>query len=355
MDEPLPKPPNTNAGNPAPRESKWRALRLWIDGKFSAVRNALHESFSIGNSAQRFPACLHDYYQYLEAEFRLLDMGTGAKSLERDRAAQIVEKSKDSLTWADMQVLDIAIMRLQPEAELRRRTWDLRGKLQAHVPAAIFAEYGKSDPPDPKAATLEVLRGDATTIIGLIWQARIAHEARDNAIFRVRSMLFSAWLIGISLAVLAAQVAELRLGLQVAIAIGGATGALVSILRRFQELAATPITSLDSQAELSAMRHGSVSMLTSLFFGAVFAFLLYIVFVAGLQGVIESSLVPQFSNCLSEASCGGGVLDFLRRMAPKSDMDFAKLMVWSFVAGFAERLVPDVIDRLTALKQAPKP
>ena len=37
------------------------------------------------------------------------------------------------------------------------------------------------------------------------------------------------------------------------------------------------------------------------------------------------------------------LFDFAFR--PKSGLDAAKLIVWSFVAGFAEQLVPDMLDQ----------
>jgi hypothetical protein len=38
----------------------------------------------------------------------------------------------------------------------------------------------------------------------------------------------------------------------------------------------------------------------------------------------------------------------LKETGPDSGISFAMLLVWSFIAGFAERFVPDTIDRLVS-------
>jgi hypothetical protein len=46
------------------------------------------------------------------------------------------------------------------------------------------------------------------------------------------------------------------------------------------------------------------------------------------------------------------IKDFLKDTGPKDGVSFALLMIWSFIAGFAERLVPDTINRMVAKNQA---
>jgi hypothetical protein len=55
-------------------------------------------------------------------------------------------------------------------------------------------------------------------------------------------------------------------------------------------------------------------------------------------GMIEGNLFPSFKY-LNDA---GGLLP-----VPRPISDIAKMLIWAFVAGFAERLVPDTITRLT--------
>jgi hypothetical protein len=44
--------------------------------------------------------------------------------------------------------------------------------------------------------------------------------------------------------------------------------------------------------------------------------------------------------------------NFFLETAPKSGKDFALLLIWSFIAGFAERLVPDTLMRLVNQKKS---
>ena len=74
-------------------------------------------------------------------------------------------------------------------------------------------------------------------------------------------------------------------------------------------------------------------------------------------------LNPKTPSPAPGSSKDGGVLkikdagvlqikDFLRETGPADGVSYALLIIWSFLAGFAERLVPDTLNRLIAKNQA---
>ncbi|HKV35613.1 MAG TPA: hypothetical protein VJP89_14855 [Pyrinomonadaceae bacterium] len=169
----------------------------------------------------------------------------------------------------------------------------------------------------------------------------------------------------------------------------GTVGGCVSMLQRIQSAP----TEGDALFNLAALNNGWRGLSLSPIYGAIFALLLFIMFASGImQGTIfpkietaagseilvdvkdTTAAVPAASPSESpkpDARASStptptptptpsdtqrtGVLqlkDFLKQTGPQDGVSFALLMLWSFIAGFAERLVPDTLNRLVTKNEA---
>ena len=157
------------------------------------------------------------------------------------------------------------------------------------------------------------------------------------------------------------------------VALAGIVGGCVSMLQRIQSAP----TEGDALFNLAALTNGWRGVSLSPLYGAIFAALLFVLFAAG---VLEGSVFPKIETVGSEKTQPAataaaatttaptpvatptpnetqkvGVLqvkDFLKETGPKDGVSFALLLIWSFIAGFAERLVPDTLNRLVAKTEA---
>ncbi len=80
--------------------------------------------------------------------------------------------------------------------------------------------------------------------------------------------------------------------------------------------------------------------------GAVAAVVLYMLFVSGL---VQGDLFPDI-DCVKDATCET-ISQLMKNYWPVEPTDYGKALVWSFVAGFSERFVPDLLQGLVKKEQ----
>jgi hypothetical protein len=131
-----------------------------------------------------------------------------------------------------------------------------------------------------------------------------------------------------------------------AVILAGSLGAFFSALIRLYNFEDLPKALV--MRELRGLPRGYllVYSLVPAVIGAISATVLYLIFAGGL---LQGGLFPQF-GCESDAKCNL-FLTLLDQWHPTAAADYAKMLVWAFVAGFAERLVPDTLQNLSKAGQ----
>lgn len=353
------------------------------------------------------PAEGRTYFAQVAGEYELLMHGATPSAPEvelRKIADAIVAKPPGEHTCADLFELEMCVVKLQPEAELRRRAWAIRAKYRDIAGDKEFEAYQASSPPDPKTAGVDELRADIARMLGEFHWVYAFRPVRERLRGRLAKLVFFLTLLLICVAGIVAYYYTPKGStnpdkngpdipvLPIVIAVG-MMGGYISLQRRIQ---AVPSTG-DPIVNITELSNNQFSVYLAPISGAVFASLLYLIFIGGLlkgplfptastvAGTCESlsdkgsnnqTHVEQPANTAPNEAPGGATdiqsqstdqktskkeinskagcnptlnfAAFVTHTGPASGVDFAILLVWAFIAGFAERFVPDTIDRLVA-------
>lgn len=294
--------------------------------------------------------------------------------------------------------IELALIWVVPEEALRARFWTIEDRFNRVVPTSVARSYRSSFQTGPQDKVPEkVLRQRASNLLDVIHANYLINLAREKSIKRMMVILFLA-AAGIATLVYT-QVAttnELaKQGLLVIMAAGMA-GGMISIVQRLQKATSRDATVDDGIFELIGLRVGWLSVLMSIGIGGVFALFLYVLSAAhlleivlpafketlggGINGAIDPAKADAVAKAAADTSaaaaaapptapvggngaspdqnagwrkrcdielCNSWLAQVTAALGFKDIGQYYKMVALAFVAGFAERFVPDIINKLT--------
>lgn len=281
----------------------------------------------------------------------------------------LLRKSRDHMTWDDVYRFELLMLHLTPVAKLRRRAWLIRSRYRAIAGDEVFKRYMDSQPPEnqpPNAhrtpgalsrlaspdglreCEAELLRADLEVVLEdthWLYRLRSSWETQRNWLSRTFLKLYAAFmlLLVVTVAVMmndpGADQKPHPLITLLAVPFAGALGGFLSLMHRVHKLNDDP----DRPVPLLQMEYGRGALLAqAMITGAVSGTALFLLFASGF---VSEEIFPRYPS-------EGGILDLLGRL-PTDGREFSKTLVWAFIAGFAERLVPDFLDHFARAGRRP--
>ena len=330
-------------------ESRWQLFKRAFGAK--AHRQPFIEYAALPSYGQV-------YLNHLVGEFHSLK-NVCSNEKARDLGETIVARvaAKEVMTWGDAYALDEAIAQMLPAAYLHQRAWCLEARYKDAVGnTEAYDAFMKVEASHlAKEEDDEIhLRARVHNMIRELYRLYTIISCREDMrekLSRKARFILLMILLGIGcFSFLGSAIANgawhfdsmVRLSPESFINVwgvvfaAGATGGLVSMQRRLQSLP----THGESLGDLVELSSGMTIKLAPVI-GGVFAIVLFLIFSSGLASGV---LFPAMNLSSSPA----GFIDFTNHLQMKGAAEWGKLLVWSFIAGFAERFVPDTLDRLIA-------
>jgi hypothetical protein len=267
------------------------------------------------------------------------------------RADAVIKKSyerPDDMKWGDIFLLENVIFAIQPPEVLERNAWIIRERFREITCSTIYDKYVQSGMPKEADTPekLAVLRADLRRVLDILHWHYSLIPIREH----IRKQLTSNCILWVFLytVALGCSLFFLRkdehsfLAMVICVLYFGIIGGFVSSQRRMQNIP----TDIDPLISIFGLDTAGYYLWLSPLLGGIFAIILGLMFVGGiLKGTVFPDFYPTGTKVLMVRSLFKG---FAFQALPTGTEEWAKLFIWSFLAGFAERLVPDNLDRLSA-------
>jgi hypothetical protein len=314
-----------------------------------------------GRRIQRFegvPAEAAHYLREAENEYRRIRAtGHEVAAPLADEIARLLREIEDGINatrppatqvmWRSLGELEQLVLWATPDAELPLKLTHVRKRYERVLD-------GDGDQPQPAVDDAPAaMRAQGVQMLREIYRHHAALHSRELALTALG--IWMCKFVGAGLALVLA-VTVMATAQRAGVAFQGAllqpliptiffcgmAGAFISILRRLQDQRESLLRGSDAVRVLVGLRTGRATVAVGLFSGGMFALVLYLILLSGLLG--EGGILPKFAGGTKEGA--KSFVEFVTTVGPERGRDYAMVLVWSIVAGFGERFIPDVLDRL---------
>ncbi len=118
------------------------------------------------------------------------------------------------------------------------------------------------------------------------------------------------------------------------------TGAAGGVANNYRRLMRMPVDMIEAQS-IMASQLITFQIYISPLAGGIFAAVLYLIF---MSGFLQGTFFPAFDPVMKDGYESFRV--FSQGANPATNQDTAKAILWAFIAGFSEGLVPNFIDKI---------
>jgi len=287
------------------------------------------------------PTYAWSYFDHLAAVYVTLNTADS-------RADEVIRKATekpDNLTWGDIFLLEDVIFTLQPPEVVNRNAWILRERFREIAGSTVYDKYIASNVPTETDTPekMSLLKADLTRILDVLHWHYSLIPMRE----RMRKSLTKYCIVYVVAYTLLAGILLHGFHLYgndfaavlTCVVYWGIIGGFVSSQRRMERIPSDG----DPLLGVFGLDSADYYLWLSPMLGGIFAVILMLMFVAG---ILKGTVFPDFF--VPARKEGLSYFEFAWHTLPRAGDDYAKLFVWAFLAGFAERLVPDSLDRLTS-------
>ncbi|MDQ6942583.1 MAG: hypothetical protein M3169_08740 [Candidatus Eremiobacteraeota bacterium] len=297
-----------------------------------------------------FPKYAHDYFEQLRQQYLLMLDNTATVGPSAGQTLtppptilaliQAYEADPTRMTWSDVFTLETAYLFAIHDDRLQSEVLLFRSRYNDVAGAETYAAYAKTVPADVTTMNIRQLRAELMTLAERLRYLYTFIPPRESTRNRLATSAGIWTLIAALIGGAVYWYFHGKLSTFWVVFFIGEMGGFLSVQHRLQKIEGGD--PLFRELQLSSGWFSIVVVAPII--GSFFAVLLYFLFVAGL---LQGGFFPTFVPITPPKGETISISQFLDAGLPASIADWGKLMVWSFIAGFAERFVPGVLDRLS--------
>ena len=257
----------------------------------------------------------------------------------------ILAKDRDSLEWSDTYNMEVALIELVTRPRLVAWCVSLLKEYEEFAGSAHPLGTKLSDPDKVDDVTLRGSMAQIVSDLHWLYNTVYLQELQRSELTKRLVWIMGGWFVfAMTLGLSSVYWLHHDVPVVLLAIFAGSIGGFISTMQRIQKVP----TNGNPVSNIYALDRGWISVYLAPVSGAIFAVLLLLIFIAGLIG--NGAMTPVYDSPLATSTQPVDVSSFILNSTPHDGVDFAKVLIWCFIAGFAERFVPDTIDRIVASK-----